>query len=597
MITASCQKGFLDQVPDDRLTTDDIFKSRNTTEEFLANVYSFIPNEANQRFVTSGYSGPWTAASDEAKYTWDFVTSNNINLGSWNPTNDWIGTFWRGYYQGIRNAGYFMDNVDQCKELSNSLRAQYKGEARALRAMYYYYLIRMFGPVVLTGDEPLPPDASFDQVQLPRNSFDECVDYIVSELDKAAADLPVVPSNPDSYGRITQGVAMAFKEQALLLAASPLFNGNTDYAALKNEDGKQLISQQYDANKWKKAADAGKAFIDKYVPAIYTLFKKNDGSGNFSPYLSCRDVMTTDWNPEWIFARPSAGIGTMQYDRTPYHAGFPNESKGGGGLGATEGMVDAFFMANGMSPFNDDGTVNTASGYQTSGFSSFKAPGDKEARNTYNPWTNREPRFYVDITYDGSLWLNTNGGDIVSTLQYSGNSGVKNTGSDHSPTGYVVRKNVAQGAWYAGNRALVLIRLANIYLDYAEALNESDPSNPDILKYVNLIRERAGIPLYGSGAAGLPIPASQDEMRKVIRKERRVELAFENVRYFDTRRWKIAEQMDKGPAYGLNINADGASFYDVVPFETRVFEKKHYLFPIPQTEIDKDKQLVQNTGW
>ncbi|NII24817.1 RagB/SusD family nutrient uptake outer membrane protein [Pseudoflavitalea sp. X16] len=593
---ASCKKGFLDQVPDDRLTTDDIFESQNTTLDFLANVYSYIPDEGNQRFVTSGGAGPWSAASDEAKYTWDFVASNNINLGSWNATTGFVASFWQRYYRGIRNASYFMNHVAECEELGPQLIKQHGAEARALRAIYYFYLIRIYGPVPLTGEDPISPDASFNEVQLPRNSFEECVNYIVAELDKAAADLPVKALG-DNKGRIDQATAHLFKQQTLLLAASPLFNGNPDYANLKNEDGKTLMPLQYDPNKWKLAADAAKSFIDKYVPTYFSLFTDKDATGKVSPYLSCRNVMLTDWNDEWIFGRPSASIGTIQYDRTPYHAGFANEAKGGGGFGVTQNMVNAYFMANGESPFNEDGTINPNSGYIATGFSSFKSPYDVQARQTYNMWVNREPRFYVGVTYDNSLWLNTNTGNIITTVQYSGNSGVKNTGSDHSPTGYIGRKNVALGNWGNGNRALVLVRLANVFLDYAEALNESDPGNTLALYYLNLIRERAGIPQYGVGADALPVPSGQAAMREAIRKERRVELAFENVRYFDTRRWKIAQQTDKGPIYGLNINADGTAFYNIVPFETRVFEKKHYLFPIPQGEIDVDKKLVQNTGW
>lgn len=592
----SCKKGFLDQVPDDRLTTDDIFKSRNTTLDFLANVYSYVPDEAQQRFTGTSSSGVWTAGSDEAKYTWDFVGTNNVNLGSWNATTGFVGTYWQRYYRGIRNASYFMNNVAKCVELGPVLIKQYAAEARALRAIYYFYLIRMYGPVPLTGENPISPDASFDDVQLARNSFDECVSFIVTELDKASADLPV-KSLGDNRGRIDQGAAQMFKLQTLLLSASPLFNGNPDYAALKNADGKALMSATYDANKWKLAADAGKAFLDKFVPANYSLFTDKDGAGKVSPYLSCRNVMITDWNDEWIFGRVSAGITTIQYDRTPYHSGAANETKGGGGLGATQNIVDAFFMANGESPYNADGTINANSGYQNTGFSSFKAPYDNTTRNTHNMWVNREPRFYVDITYDNSLWLNTNTGNVITTLQYSGNSGVKNTGSDHSPTGYIVRKNVNPGDWGNGNRALVMYRLAQVYLDYAEALNESQPGNEGILYSVNLIRQRAGIPQYGVGDNALPVPVGQVAVREAIRKERRIELAFENVRYFDTRRWKIADKTDKGAMYGLNINVDGNPFYNVVPFEQRVFEKKHYLFPIPQDEINIDKKLVQNTGW
>jgi len=151
------------------------------------------------------------------------------------------------------------------------------------------------------------------------------------------------------------------------------------------------------------------------------------------------------------------------------------------------------------------------------------------------------------------------------------------------------------GKWDFNNRTLILLRLAEVYLNYAECLNESDPGNPDILKYLNLIRVRAGVPEYGS--ADIAAPANQDEMRTALRKERRVELAFENNRFFDVRRWKIAEQTDNGPMYGLSIDSDLPDFTKVIVFENRVFKKQHYLFPIPSNDINNDKELVQNTGW
>jgi hypothetical protein len=211
-------------------------------------------------------------------------------------------------------------------------------------------------------------------------------------------------------------------------------------------------------------------------------------------------------------------------------------------------------------------------------------------------WVNREPRFYVGVTYNGSTWLNTSSssGTVVTETFYTGNSGKNVGGNDYSPTGYIGRKNMTLGDWRSGNRAWVMLRLANIYLDYAEALNESSPGDADIAKYINLIRERAGIP-------GLAAGLTQDQMRTAIRKERRVELAFENARYFDTRRWKIAEQTDGGPFYGMNINGGTSlqdpEFYKRTVFENRVFQKKDYLWPIPQTEINIDKNLIQNTGW
>jgi hypothetical protein len=609
---SSCRK-YLDKVPDDKLSGADIFKSWQTAKKFLDNVYSHVPDEFGQRSggeydASDNYNngGIWTGGCDEAEFLWGFVRSNNLNIGAWDATTDFVTTYWTNYYQGIQGASTFIANASKISDLSSALQNRYAAEARALRAIYYFQLMRIYGPVVLMGQDPVDPNMN---LQLPRNSIDEIVDFITSELTTAAKDLPVTPESDADYGRITKGVALAYKAQALMYAASPLFNGNTDYANLKNKDGKQLINQSADVNKWAKAATAYKDFITAFVPGTYDLYKAYDGA-NYNAYKSCRDVMLVDWNSEVIFSRKGS-IDSRQYEMTPRHDGAPSgDVKGGTGLAPTQRMVDAFFMANGMSPvlgYNDDGSpiVNAASGYQLTGFTDFKAPSTNASlpsKSTFNQWVNREPRFYVNITYNRSNWLNPTY-PVETTLFRGGNSGKKADGSggDYSVTGYVVRKSMSTGGWNNSNdHKLILLRLAEIYLGYAECLNESDfaGNQTEILKYINLIRDRAGIPQYGAGANSLPVPAGQAEMREAIRKERRVELAFENSRFFDVRRWKIAEQTENGPMWGLDIDATTESaFYNLKSFESRVFNKKHYLFPIPQVEINNDVQLVQNTGW
>ncbi len=589
---SSCKK-YISQVPDDVITTDKIFQSRDNTRNFLANIYYYIPNEHNQRFTGNENSGPWIAASDEGKYTWDFNYANNMNSSTWSNTDGTVEGFWNRYYTAIRNATFFIQNIDSANpvEVNQSTKTSFKAEARALRAIYYFYLMRMYGPVPILNQDILDVNAPIDQLRLARTPFDQGIDFVVSELDEAykSLDSTNVPYQ-GQFGRVTRGVCKAYKVEALLLKASPLYNGNTEFATLQNKDGTPLVSQTYDVAKWTAAATAAKAFIDEFVPGKYSLYKVEDADPFKAAYLSCRQVIYTDWNNEWIFARSNSNNYT-QYDRIPKHVGSPsNENEafqGAGSLGATQTMVDAYFTANGRD-INDP-----ASGYTRSGFSDFKAPFDTKARTTYNQWVNREPRFYVGITYNNSLWFNPlSGYELITNFFYNGNSGRSQSTSDVSPTGYCVRKDVAPSG---SGRGALLLRLANIYLDYAEALNESNPGNADILKYLNLIRQRAGVPTYGS--VNLPAPTGQSAMRDAIRKERRVELAFENVRFFDTRRWKIAETTDGGAFYGMDMTKDDNTFYNKVLLETRVFKKRDYLFPIPNNEVLKNEKMVQNPGW
>ena len=588
LMTGSCKK-YLNTVPNDVLTIDDIFTSKTNVDAYLANIYSSLPDELTQRFANYSNSGVWTGASDECKYNWDFVYDNQMNLSTWSNTDGTVASYWANYYQAIRNATDFINRIDGANttQLTSSLKTVYKAEARGLRALYYFYLLRMFGPVVILGDNLISADASASTISLPRTPFDQCINFVVTQLDSAALDLPVNPSSASQYGRMTSGIVKAYKVEALLLAASPLYNGNTEYASFKNADGTQLISQTYDAAKWATAAAAAKDFLTTYVPTTYNLYVEGNADPFMQAYLSCKNVMLNDWNPEWIFARSNSG-SFMRYDQTPKHVGAPQDQQGAGAKGATQTLVDAFSMANGL-PITDPN-----SGYVSSGFSMFQSPDDYQQRSIYNQWVGREPRFYVNITYDNAFWLYQDNGyaDVITNYEYSGNSGRSQSTSDVSPTGYTMRKNTAPND---NSRGSLLLRLANIYLDYAEALNESDPTNPDILTYLNLIRTRADVPAYGS--ANIPAPTTQAAMRSAIWSERRVELANENVRYFDTRRWKIAPTTDAGPFYGMNMTASGTSFFQKTLLETRVFKHRDYFFPIPNGEILKDNLLVQNPGW
>jgi len=166
---SSCEK-YLNKIPDDVLTVDDIFKSKANTDRFLANIYYVIPNELAQRFVNNENSGVWTAASDEAKYTWDFVYTNNMNRSVWNNTDGAVASYWTNYYKGIRNATYFIQNIDKANaaEVNELMKTTYKAEARALRALYYFYLARIYGAVPVIGEGYLDINVPLSELKLER---------------------------------------------------------------------------------------------------------------------------------------------------------------------------------------------------------------------------------------------------------------------------------------------------------------------------------------------------------------------------------------------------------------------------------------------
>lgn len=580
LLLCSCSK-YLDQVPNDRLTIDQVFKKKATSEQYLANVYSYINDDGDQ-----WNTNPWVGNADEADITWSKYPIYDVNIGNISPTGPPFDR-WSYYYAGIRSATYFMAHIDENDEIralnGQQLIDQYKAEARCLRAYFYFLLMRQYGPVVLVGDDPVAPDAPADAMQLPRTAYDDCVSYVADQLDQSAAVLPLVPSSggqPSDVegGRMTKGCALAIKSRLLLYAASPLYNGNTEVATFVNKDGKPLISQTVDKEKWKKAADAAKAVIDLN---LYHLYK--DPGGDVTKSL--QGIFFVAWNSEQIFVRKSNNLVAWDVNSMPRQAG------GWCGVAATQEQVDAYFMKDGQS-------ITTSPLYVEKGFT------DTLGTTFYNMYMNREPRFYTDVTFNNSIFF---GGNMKAAAPvsffYGGPNGKGGHPTDWSRTGYLIRKNIgtqtnagAGGTGQKQDRPEIIFRLGEIYLNYAEALNEYDPGNADIARYINLIRERAGIPQYGTGTNALPVPGTQAEMRDKIRAERRVELAFESHRWFDIRRWKIAPNV-MGDMHGMNINKDGNDFYQRQVASTHLFRANNYWWPISQYDMDRSKLVVQNPNW
>ena len=580
VMNTGCKK-FLDQVPEDRITIEEVFRKKRPSEEYLANVYSYVNDESN---IWGNW--PWVGNADEADVTWSKYPIYDLNIGNM-AAGSVLFDKWGHYFNGIRSATYFMQHIDnnvEIRALDGQQRIdQYKAEARCLRAYFYFLLMRQYGPVAILGDTLIDPGAPADAIQFPRSPFDVCVDYVVSELDKAAAGLPLEPTangqvSDLEYGRMTKGIALAIKSRLLLYAASPLYNGNTEMATFKNPDGTQMISQTYSAEKWKRAADAAKAVMDLN---LYSLYK--DPGGDVTKSL--QGIFFNAWNSEQIFVRKANNL--YEWDT---HC-MPRQAGGWCGIGPTQEQVDAYFMKDGL-------PIDQSPLYSETGFTNVNGV------QVYNMYMNREPRFYTDVTYQNCTFQ---GGNMSSptTISFfvSGPNGKNGHPTDYTRTGYLIRKNVGTqtNSGSGGNgrrqeRPIILFRLAEIYLNYVEALNEYDPGHPDILKYLNMIRERAGIPQYGQGPDALLVPATPEEMREKIRAERRIELAYEGHRWFDIRRWKIAPLV-MGQMHGMDVNRDGNDFYKRVVASTHLFRPANYWFPISQYEMDRSRLFVQNPGW
>lgn len=600
ILTTSCTK-FLDKEPDDMLTQEMVFDDRRRVEEWLARCYNLMPDvrEGAQSYVFDNLTDDMYMSVELAQWITPFSIS--ARQGNWGPLTDMGFDLWADTYRAIRSALIFINEVRPLphQALTAERVEGMKMEARFLIAYYYSRLISFYGPVPLVTNL-FESDATTEDLMRMRTPFDEIVEHLDKELLELSEFFPVSLAEENTqFGRPTKGICLAVRARLLLMAASPLFNGNPDYRDVVNPDGTLLFPQSYDETKWRKAADAQKALIDLAETGAYELYLKHHSNGNIDPFLSFRDLFltTAENNREIILARPATGLDGYVRKRYPRGAG------GQGWLAATQNLVDQFFMRNGLPIWHEN------SEYVEAGFtaepiyydnttynvgSSSRESGLVVDKGIYNMYANREPRFYVSIRFNNQYIPS-----VDRTTQYK-NGGMDGRPSHDSPqTGYNPRKAISdEDRPLEGNfvyRPGIIMRLAEFYLNYAEALNEYEPGHPDILKYMNLVRERAGLPGIPDDVLGI-----QDSMRNAIRQERRVEFACEGeIRYNDIRRWKIADRVfGQEPTMGNNVyGTTDAEFYQRTVVMENVFHPKMYLWPIRQNYLDNNPSLVQNKFW
>jgi hypothetical protein len=595
---------YLDKESDTELTLPMVFEDKTRTEGWLANVYSHVPDPYWGYARKLGWdilSDDMTASERWRQWDWKVIP---MLLGEWTPSTDWDGNYWSRLPQLIREANIFIENVHPLPDqgISATEVTYMKAEMRFMIAYYYYLLSNTYGPVPFKPNYIAPTDFNLADLMEGQRPYYEVVDWVDKELKEVAEILPAKYTEARKYGRATSIMCLAVRARMLLFAASPLVNGNPDYANHKNKDGENLFSTTADKTKWAYAAQACKELIDAAEAAGHKLYTEKNDDGTIDPFMSYQNLFLTRYdegNTEILFARP----GGSEYGEYEKHA-TPAAS---GGLGVTQSLVDAFFMENGL-PINDDNSEYVETGYSVSDETRDNTVWDTEVnggaiskKNTYNMYCHREPRFYVTVSYNNSYFTQEK-----RVFNFFNGSADNPHTHDAPQNGYLIRKkispdlNVKQGTYKY--RPGIVYRLGEAYLNYAEALNESDPGNGDILVYLNKIRERAGIRQYTTGATDdnfIHVDLNdQAEMRKLIRAERRVELSCEGIRYDDLRRWKEAENVLNGDFYGMNFSGkDNSSFYVRTPYLKRVYKKAYYWFPIHQSEIDKNDKLVQSPYW
>ncbi|ETZ19161.1 RagB/SusD family nutrient uptake outer membrane protein [Pedobacter sp. V48] len=556
---SSCKKdGFLDVPAKGILTNKSTFETQNNAELFVNDIYDRLPdgNDATDRTLEA-YSdnNNVTATNHEAQ---ERVRSNALSPG--NATNgpaDQLG--WIRNYEQIRRCNVFLKEAEANKGAYDALwYEQRAAEVRVLRAFFYSILFRNYGGVPLITVPLNNLDGS--DIFAPRATIDETVAFIEAECDASAEILPVTQTGKN-LGRVTKGAALMIKGDVQLFAASPLANKNNDPA------------------KWAKAAATLKSVMDL---GTYSLFNKSGapilsttGSGTTSTAFRDQFLAANNWNAETIFARGYAlpGKGHRREGfMGPVIVGGSQQAWGG--FSPTQNLVDDYQMDNGL-PITDP-----ASGY-----------------DPQHPYMHRESRFEQTIIYDGSYWQ----GEVFKSRMGGPNEIDLGSKSDISNTGYHGRKTLDESI--KGQASLnsspnvsnyQFYRYAETLLSYAEAQNEAVGPDGSVYEAVRLVRERVLLPPVAAGK-------SQADMRIIIRRERRLELAFEDKRWYDIRRWEITT---KGPAvltnpmYGLQITPNGNNFvYNrVIVFQNRYSEHMNWL-PIPQDVMVKNPKLVQNPGY
>ena len=536
---------FLDREEDSFIDKTATFDSYNRTKQYLTYAYSLLPEGLN-RFSGDALLG---AATDDACFAIESSNIQQFNNGSWNALSN-PDNVWDRYFAGIAKCCTLLENsnhinldisrLDPAKrvEYENNLKdiRMWRAEAHFLRAYFNFELLKRYGPIPIIKSTL---DINKDYSDTPRPTMKEVVEFIANDCDMAADSLELTPwrNMNDAFGRATKGAALALKSRLLLYAASPLY---VDFGDIDE------ANKPSDATLWKAAADAAKAVIDlnqyELAPAYDDLFK-NDFQ-----------------NKEYIFVRRYPSNSDFE------KSNFPVSYGGKGGTNPSQNLIDDYEMLDGTA-FDWSDPVKAA-----------------------HPFENRDERLLATVLMNGVLFK----GKRIAT--YPG-------GADATPnpnatkTGYYLRKflnenvNIQTGGGSDGH-VVPLFRLAEIYLNYAEALNEYDPTNPDIAVYLNKIRERVSMPDVPSGL-------TQEQMRTLIHHERRVELAFEEHRFWDVRRWKVASSTLGAPVKGVKITQDDAGnfTYSPVQVEQRVFQPKMYWYPIPQSEVLKLHHWEQNKGW
>lgn len=643
----SCNYLDVDKMFNDTMQYDSIF----SRQEYLLRYMWSIPTEfpAEDQFISYPYT-PGPLATDEAFTTFGTAEYCGLGLviGEYNEEDLSGMDIWGRMYRIIRKTNIVLGRMDEVPDLTNLDKLDVWGYTYFMRAYAYYHLLMSYGPVIIVDDKVYPSNDQPEAYANIRSTYDESVDYICEQFEKAAQYLPTTqPSN--LFGRPTKGAAYGLIARLRLQQASPVFNGKgqTYFGNwTRSKDGVHYISQTYDDRKWAVAAAACERIMemdyqlhtvpadkDSYVPPTNENLPFPNGVGGIDPLKSYSYMFNgeTDGrkNKEFLWGRIAYNL--------PLKNVFPHSLDGWNGMCVPQKIINMYYMNDGTDawpedakPYNNDGKYNdTNFSTEDETFSEYTLKS-----RTFNMYRNREMRFYASIGFSGRFWAarTYSGTDKKKevVVKYDASSLVdgKNSSStnanDYPSTGYVITKYIhdddafSQPGGMVNEKYFGIIRYAEILLSYCEALNNLQGSHsvemvgpngdtktytisrvPEkIIEAFNPIRYRVGLP--GIKNTDLADPG---EFNKILQRERAIEFLFENRRYYDVRRWGIYEDTEREVMQGMDLSKSEMNgyFYSVTvdhPWvRHRIIDRKMMFLPLNKYEVRKVDGLDQNPGW
>ena len=635
LFSSGCN-GFLNVVPDDGLPSiETAFNLRSSAIKYLATCYSYMtldgsmgndPALLGSDELWDLYGRTTTNRSDRVPFTMSYIARGNMSA------NTVYANDWASMYEGIRCCDIFVDNIHRVPDMGDSEKAQWIAEVTFLKAYYHFNLVRKWGPVPIIR-ESLPIDSSVDEVRVHRDNIDDCFDFILELLDRAMPDLPLVNPSVDEYGRVNQAICASFKAKVAVYAASPLFNGNSEQAALVDTDGTtRLFPEKTDDEKlarWTAAMEACREAIAVCDEANISLYEGDDityrMTDSLKTTLTLRNAFNQKWNSELIWGNTQSPSGTMNmYHKLcmPILNGYTDMLGGYMFIGVPLKIAEQFYTVHGLPIANDSEWANINPMDLRVGddqHSYYICKGRKTVKLNFD----REPRYYASLGFDGGNWLGQLGNyndlkpeDVHFVACRMGGTHAKRGSQTGPVTGFLPKKHFPIQATWTGPNSFTgagttwypwpMIRLSDLYLLYAEAINEAEGPNgahsEDLFKYLNLVRERARIPdvkaAWDTYSNSPGYYGTKVGMRAIIHRERLNELAFEGQRFWDLRRWKEAPAEYQKGIYGFDVTSAKEEDYYVKKFlYEQKFGLKDYFWPIPTSYIEVNPNLVQNIGW